>query len=115
MIVTGTDIANRLNVSRSRVAMWHSRGTGGFPAPIASATVWGPSRPFAPLWDWSEIEAWWATYDPNALRGGKRGNKGHRNAVPPKRKRQMRETKAREVSRKAKIDLRGNMERVNRR
>ena len=74
-----TDVSKFLDVRPQNVDMWHKRRSGGFPEPVAySIAVTGGGKRRAPLWDAQGVLDWFLEYDPNARRGGKRGNRGGR-------------------------------------
>jgi hypothetical protein len=61
--LTASEIAARVGRTRQSIALLArgERGSGDFPAPVARR------RSSNPLWSWSEVEAWFARYDPDAL------------------------------------------------
>lgn len=61
--LTASEIAARVGRSRQSVALLArgERGPGGFPTPIAR------QRSSNPLWSWSEVEAWFERYEPDAV------------------------------------------------
>lgn len=61
--LTASEIAERVGRSRQSVALLArgERGPGDFPAPVAR------QRSANPLWRWSEVEAWFEGYDPDAV------------------------------------------------
>jgi hypothetical protein len=61
--LTASEIAERVGRSRQSIALLArgERGPGDFPAPVARR------RSSNPLWSWSEVEAWFARYDPEAV------------------------------------------------
>jgi hypothetical protein len=61
--LTASEIAERVGRSRQSVALLArgERGPGDFPAPVARR------RSSNPLWSWSEVEAWFERYEPEAF------------------------------------------------
>lgn len=61
--LTASEIATRVGRSRQSIALLArgERGCGDFPAPVARR------RSSSPLWIWSEVEAWFERYDPEAV------------------------------------------------
>lgn len=61
--LTASEIAARVGRSRQSIALLArgERGPGDFPTAVARR------RSSNPLWSWSEVEAWFARYDPDAL------------------------------------------------
>lgn len=55
-LVTGSEIARRLGVSRQRVYQWLDNPRLGFPRPLRlTARI--------VLWRWADVEAWWTRRD----------------------------------------------------
>jgi hypothetical protein len=61
--LSASEIAARVGRTRQSVALLArgERGAGDFPAPVAR------QRSSNPLWSWSEVEAWFERYDPEAV------------------------------------------------
>jgi hypothetical protein len=61
--LTASEIAARVGRSRQSVALLSrgQRGPGDFPVPIARRSSSNP------LWSWSEVEAWFERYEPQAV------------------------------------------------
>jgi hypothetical protein len=61
--LTASEIAERVGRSRQSIALLArgERGPGDFPAPAARR------RSSNPLWSWSEVEAWFERYEPDAV------------------------------------------------
>ena len=61
--LTASEIAERVGRSRQSVALLArgERGPGDFPTPVAR------QRSSNPLWSWSQVEAWFERYEPQAV------------------------------------------------
>lgn len=61
--LTASEVAARVGRSRQSIALLArgERGPGDFPPPVARR------RSSNPLWSWTEVEAWFARYDPEAV------------------------------------------------
>jgi hypothetical protein len=61
--LTASEIATRVGRSRQSVALLArgERGPGDFPAPVVRR------HSSNPLWSWSEVEAWFERYEPEAV------------------------------------------------
>jgi hypothetical protein len=61
--LTASEIATRVGRSRQSVALLArgERGPGDFPAPVVRRLSSNP------LWSWSEVEAWFERYEPEAV------------------------------------------------
>jgi hypothetical protein len=67
MMMTASELAAELHVSRQQVHAWYMRrARNGFPEPVRRAQ-WGGG--YRPLWDLSEVTAWRRDYEPS--RGGR--------------------------------------------
>ena len=66
-LITQTEVAERLSVSRGQVHMWDKRRrVNGFPGPVSMMAHGSRMRP---LYDWAAVKAWHRTYVPGAGRG----------------------------------------------
>lgn len=67
MMMTASELAAELHVTRQQVDAWHKRrARNGFPAPVRMAKWGGGERP---VWDLRAVKEWRRDYEPS--RGGR--------------------------------------------